>query len=78
MEHQYDIFEKTSDGSFVSRGPVVGYEEAVHKLHRIAAQTKNEVRLMHWATKGIVARLNAPATNSPSLDCQSSPIESDS
>lgn len=60
MERDYDLFEINPDGSLTWRGAVHGHEAAVNKLRELAAETKNEVRVMHVPTKSVIAVLNAP------------------
>jgi len=59
MEREYDLFELHPDGSLTWRGVVSGHEAAIRKLGELAAETKNEVRVMHVPTKSIVAVMNA-------------------
>ena len=60
MERDYDIFEINPDGSLIWRAAVQGHEAAVNRLRELAAETKNEVRVMHVPTKSVIAVLNAP------------------
>jgi hypothetical protein len=60
MERECDLFEVNPDGSLTWRGVVHGHEAAVNRLRELAAQTKNEVRVMHVPTKSVVAVLNVP------------------
>ena len=61
MERSYDIFEVMPDGTLVWRTTVVGHEQAIIALKNLAAQTKNEVLLMHLETRTTIAVMNAPA-----------------
>lgn len=60
MDRHYDIFEVMPDGDLLWRDVAVGHEPAVNKLKEIAAETKNEVRLMHVPTKTLIAAMNVP------------------
>ena len=57
MERDYDIFEKFPDGSFVWRGVVSGHENAIRKMRELAAQTPNELHLMHVPSSSTIAIL---------------------
>jgi len=61
MERSYDIFEVMPDGTLIWRATVVGHEPAIIALKNMAAQTKNEVLLMHLETRTTIAIMNAPA-----------------
>ena len=58
MNREYDLFEKMPDGSLIWRAVVSGHEDAITKLRELAAQTGNEVRVMHMPTKTVIAILN--------------------
>jgi hypothetical protein len=58
MERHYDIFEILPDGAPVWRTAVEGHERALLKLRELAAQTTNEIRVMHLASNSIVATMN--------------------
>lgn len=60
MDRSYDIFEKLPDGALIWRAAVAGHENGILKLKEIAAQTKNEVRLMHIPDKTLIAVMNVP------------------
>jgi hypothetical protein len=60
LERVYDIFEHMPDGSLIWRGAITGHEAAVHKLQEFAANSTNEFRLMHVATKTLIASINSP------------------
>jgi hypothetical protein len=60
VNRNYDIFEILSDGVSVWRAAVSGHDAGILKLRELAAQTKNEVRLMHMPTKAVIATINAP------------------
>jgi hypothetical protein len=60
MTRNYDLFEILPDGSPIWKELVSGHDEAIRKLQELAKQTKNEVRVMHLATKTIIAAMNAP------------------
>ena len=61
MERSYDIFEVMPDGSLMWRAEVTGHENAVAKLKHLAAQTTNELLVMHLATKAVIAIMNKPS-----------------
>jgi hypothetical protein len=58
MHRSYDIFEVYPDGSLLWRAAVEGHEEAVHKLSEMAAGQQNEYRLMHLASKSVIATVS--------------------
>jgi hypothetical protein len=60
MERTYDIFEVMSDGSLIWRCAVTGHEKAIVRLKELAADTANEVRLLHVPTKALIAEMNVP------------------
>jgi hypothetical protein len=60
VEREYDIFEKYPDGSLLWRAAVTGRDQAAAKLHELAAQTANEVQMIHVSSKTVIAVLNAP------------------
>lgn len=60
MERQYDLFEILPDGSPVWRATISGHENAILKLKELAAQTANEVRVMHLPSNSIIAAMNVP------------------
>jgi hypothetical protein len=60
VERDYDLFEIMPDGTLVWRGVVSGHIEAIRKLTELAAETKNEVRVMHVLTKTLIAEMNVP------------------
>jgi hypothetical protein len=60
MERQYDIFEILPDGAPLWRVTVSGHENAVSKLQELAAQTQNEVRIIHIPTNTLIAGMNVP------------------
>jgi hypothetical protein len=60
MDRQYDIFEILPDGAPLWKVAVAGHESAVAKLQELAAQTENEVRVMHIPTNSLIAAMNVP------------------
>jgi hypothetical protein len=60
VQREYDLFEKMPDGSLVWRKAVSGHENAIRALIELAAETENEVCVMHLPTQSIVATLNVP------------------
>jgi hypothetical protein len=60
MERHYDIFEIMPDGAPLWRTAVTGHESAILKLQELAAQTANEIRIMHIPSNSIVAAMNVP------------------
>jgi hypothetical protein len=60
VNRNYDIFEILSNGVSVWRAAVSGHDTGILKLRDLAAQTKNEVRLMHMPTKAVIAAMNVP------------------
>lgn len=67
MDRQYDLFEILPDGAPVWRGAVSGHESAILKLRELAAETENEVRVMHVPTKSIIAVMNATKSKDASI-----------
>jgi hypothetical protein len=60
MEHEYDIFERFPDGSFIWRTVVAGYANAISRLEELAAGTRNEMRAIHLPSNAVVAAVNTP------------------
>lgn len=60
MQRSYDIFEVMPDGSLLWRAAVDGHENAIADLKKLAAQTMNEMYVMHVPTKAIIASINNP------------------
>ena len=60
MERHYDIFEIMPDGAPLWRTAVQGHEAAILKLKELAANSTNEIRVMHLASNSIVASMNVP------------------
>jgi len=58
MERSYDIFEVMPDGALLWRTAVVGHENAIAELKKLAAKTNNEVRVVHLETKAVIAVMN--------------------
>jgi len=58
MERSYDIFEVMPDGPLLWRTAVVGHENAIAELKKLAAKTNNEVRVVHLETKAVIAVMN--------------------
>lgn len=58
MDRIYDIFEKMPDGSLIWRAVVNGHEEGIAQLKTLAAQTENELHMMHVPTKTVIATIN--------------------
>lgn len=58
MEREYDLFEVLPDGSAIWKEAVHGHENAIRRLQELSAQTVNEVRVMHLATKTLIAAMN--------------------
>ncbi len=65
MDSEYDLFEIFPDGSALWRITISGHGEAIKRLGEYAAQTANEVRLMHLPTQTVIAALNTPADGKP-------------
>jgi hypothetical protein len=55
MERTYDIFEKVSDGSLLWRTTIEGHEAAISKLRELAANTANELQVLHLPSKTLIA-----------------------
>jgi hypothetical protein len=60
MERHYDIFEIMPDGAPLWRIAVEGHEAAIMKLKELAANSTNEIRVMHLASSSVVAAMNVP------------------
>ncbi len=58
MERDYDLFERSQDGSLIWRGSVHGLENARRKLQELAKRTTNECFAIHTPTRQIVALVN--------------------
>jgi hypothetical protein len=58
MNREYDAFEVLPDGTMMWRATVVGREDAVEKLKRVAKNSPNEFRLMHIPTQTVIATIN--------------------
>jgi hypothetical protein len=65
MDRDYDLFEVMPDGSLVWRGAVSRHNDAIVRLTELAAETTNEVRVMHVLTKALIAQMNAPPRSNP-------------
>jgi hypothetical protein len=46
MSREYDAFEVLPDGTLIWKATLVGHEDAVEKLKRVAKNSPNEFRLM--------------------------------
>lgn len=66
MERTYDIFEFFPNGSSIWRCAIDGHSVAITRMLSLAAHSKNEFRVMHLATKSIVAIANQREQISPS------------
>src|SRR5207248_6284899 len=62
MEKDYDLFERTQDGSLVWRGSVQGLENARRKLQQLAGTTTNECSVIYLPTRQVVALANIAHT----------------
>jgi hypothetical protein len=60
VDRSYDLFEIFPDRSAIWKGAVVGQEEAIRELKELAAETTNEMPLMHVPTNMVIAAMNAP------------------
>lgn len=69
VDRNYDILEIFSDASPVRRGCVSAHGNGIRKLQELAIQTSNELRVMHVATKTIIATLNAPQSSASRTLC---------
>jgi hypothetical protein len=58
LDREYDLFEILPDGFPMWRATVTGLENATRKLKELAAQTANEVRVMHLPSNSIIAAVN--------------------
>jgi hypothetical protein len=56
-DENYDIFERLSDGKLLWRAVVPGLDAANLRLAEHAAQTRNEVVIMHLPTSKRVASM---------------------
>jgi hypothetical protein len=63
MDRQYDLFEVLPDGAPIWRGSASGHDAAILKLRKLAAQTGNEVRVMHLPTKAVIAVINTKSAS---------------
>jgi hypothetical protein len=59
MDRDYDIFECFEDGSIKWLDHVSGHDAAVARARTFAANSTNELRVIHLPTKSVVAVLNA-------------------
>lgn len=62
MEKDYDVFERTQDGSLTWRGSVHGLENARRKLQQLARTTTNECSVIYMPTRHVVALANVAQT----------------
>jgi hypothetical protein len=60
VDRNYDLFEVLEDGSLIWSDTGSGHMDAIHKLQDLAAQTANEVRVLHLPTRVIIAAMNTP------------------
>lgn len=58
MDHQFDLFEVSSDGSPLWREAVIGQENAMLKLKELSSKTTNEVRVIDLRTNVVLAVMN--------------------
>ena len=56
---ELDLFEKLPDGSLVWRAVLVGQENAVAKLHELAALSSNEFMAVHVPSRQVIATVNS-------------------
>lgn len=54
MRHEYEIFEKFSDGSTVLRWSVLGWYEAERKIYELAEHSVNEFYAIDTQTNRLV------------------------
>ena len=59
MTREYDAFEVLPDGTLIWKETIVGHENAIAKLQRVAQDSPNEFRLMHVPTKTVIATINS-------------------
>src|SRR5438034_2317964 len=62
MEKDYDLFERTQDGSLAWRGSVHGLENARRKLAQLAGTTTNECSVVYLPTRQVVVLANIAHT----------------
>ncbi len=56
MKHQYDLFEKFSDGSSLWRACVIGLEGARRHMYDLARRSSNQFYAMHVQTGKIIVQ----------------------
>jgi hypothetical protein len=59
MLRTYDVFEILPDENLIWRATIEGHESAIEKFKQVATGGANEFRLMHLATKTVIATINA-------------------
>lgn len=64
MNRVYDAFEVLPDGSLIWKATIEAREDAVKKLKQVARDSPNEFRLMHIASKTVIATINCKSLSS--------------
>ena len=65
MDRDYDLFEIFPDGSAIWRITISGRERAIARVREFAAQTANEVRLMHLGSNTLITAMNTRVDSKP-------------
>jgi hypothetical protein len=60
MERDQDLFEVLPSGDVMWKASVPGHDSAILKLRELSTQTANEVRVIHLASKTLIATINGP------------------
>jgi hypothetical protein len=58
VDHKFDLFEVSPDGSPMWREAVIGQENAMLKLKELSTKTTNEVRVIDLRTNVVLAVMN--------------------
>jgi hypothetical protein len=62
MGPEYDIFEKTADGSLRLHAHAEGKENALHKLRVLGSVSKHEFYAVQVGSNSILATVNVPGS----------------
>jgi hypothetical protein len=60
MDPEYDLYERTSDGSLYWRGFARGVKNARRRLHRLSLETQHDCIGLYLPTKDVI-RIKTPS-----------------
>jgi hypothetical protein len=63
MDRAYDIFEVLPDGTPIWKATVQSHEEGIQRLKELSEKEQSEYRMVHTATKAIIATTGKKETN---------------